>query len=129
MPTQPTLQMFDLNDVSRRRFVESVVAMCKQAGTIGRATFVKKDGSIRNLRFIAAQSKGYEAKGSQAAETAKKNNPHHIRLIDLELYTRAKKAGADKQTAMSKAFRIVNAETCLELRAHGVTFKFDMESV
>lgn len=113
------------SDSVRRRFVESIVTALRNTGTIGRATFIKKDGSVRNMRFMRAMSQTYEAKGSESAARRDINNPHLLRLIDLDVYRKAKKAGADKQTAMRAAFRTLNALTCLEIKAHGVLYRLN----
>jgi hypothetical protein len=119
-----TVEIYE-NDSVRRRFVESVVDALKRTGTIGRATFIKKDGSKRNMRFMRAMSQNYVAVGSDSAARRDVNNPHLLRLIDLDVYRKAKKAGADKQAAMKAAFRTLNALTCLEIKAHGVLYRLN----
>jgi hypothetical protein len=115
----PNVVLPKLSDNARIIFTENVMAALKKRGTIGRATFVKKDGSLRTMRFIISQSQSYEAKGSEVAARTMANNPHLFRAIDLDIYRAAKKSGADKQSAMSKAFRQINALTLREVSVNG----------
>jgi len=122
-PKGPNVVLPPLTDNGRIMFLENAMQALRRRGTIGRATFVKADGSVRTMRFIIAQSASYQAKGDAVAARTMANNPHLFRVIDLDLYRREKKAGRDKQTAMSKAFRQINALTLKEVSVNGAVIE------
>jgi hypothetical protein len=107
--------------------LDVVTDRLKSSGKIASVTFVKKDGTLRNMRFIAAQSKSYEAKGCPIAAKTIEANPHLFRVIDLEAYTKGRKEGFDKQTAMSKAFRQFNALTLTRVKMEGKEWNFSRD--
>lgn len=118
-PKGPNVVLPKMSDNARIIFAENVMASLRKRGTIGRATFTKKDGTLRNMRFIIAQSQSYEAKGDPIAAKTMANNPHLFRAIDLDIYRAGKKAGLDKQAAMARAFRQINALTLKEVSVNG----------
>jgi len=61
-PKGPNVILPKLSDNARIIFAENVMAALRKRGTIGRATFVKKNGDLRNIRFIISQSASYQAK-------------------------------------------------------------------
>jgi hypothetical protein len=118
-PKGPNVILPKLSDNARIIFAENVMAALRKRGTIGRATFVKKNGDLRNIRFIISQSASYQAKGSEVAARTQADNPHLFRAIDLDVYRKAKREGKDKQAAMAEAFRTINALTLREVSVNG----------
>lgn len=101
-----------------------VVGHLHKAGQFASVTFLKKDGTPRVMRFIAAQRNKYQLKGGQAAETRKANHPNLVNLIDFDAYQALRKTGIDETTARAKAFRSVNALTIQSIRFDGQVWSF-----
>lgn len=101
-----------------------VVSAMHASGKFAAVEFVKKDGTLRKLRFIAAQRNKYEIKGSKSAETRAANNPHLINLIDFDAFLEALAEGNDETTARGKAFRSVNSNAVKRLAFDGQVWIF-----
>lgn len=108
LPAQTSLEVFKM-----------VVDQMHKSGKFASVDFIKKDGTSRSLRFLAAQRKKYVAKGGQAAETRRKNNPNLINLIDFDKYLECKKADMSDDDARKKAFRSVDAKSIRRIAFNG----------
>ena len=76
-------------------------------GTFFRATFVKKDGSVRNM--LARTGVKSHLKGGSYLHGHSSKHPNLVPVYDVQ----------------KGAYRSINLDTLLELKAHGKTLKFE----
>jgi hypothetical protein len=104
---------------SRREAIRKVV---QDAGNeFVRISFVKKDGTIRNLTHRANMMAKYikqdeESRAKAAIRAA--NNPHLLTAMDIH------EANRLPEDQKARAIRSINLDNVFEVKAHGRVIKF-----